>query len=65
MGGTAMRYFYRLPRFSEDLDFNTHSLRNQEFENILEAIGKDLSMEGFSAAITSERRKNLFISFSG
>ncbi|MHB1253932.1 MAG: nucleotidyl transferase AbiEii/AbiGii toxin family protein [Candidatus Humimicrobiaceae bacterium] len=43
-------------------------MRNQEFENILEAIGKDLSMEGFSAAITSERRKNLFIaklSFTG
>ena len=29
MGGAAMRYFYRLPRFCEDLDFNTPSLGYQ------------------------------------
>lgn len=60
MGGTAMRYFYRLPRFSEDLDFNTPSLRYQEFENILERIEKDLSREGLSATISAGKRKNLY-----
>ncbi len=60
MGGTAMRYFYRLPRFSEDLYFNTPSLGYQEFENILEGIGKDLSREGLPATISASRRKNLF-----
>lgn len=60
MGGTAMRYFYRLPRFSEDLDFNTLSLGYQEFENILERIGKDLYKEGLPATISASRRKNLF-----
>lgn len=60
MGGTAMRYFYRLPRFSEDLDFNTLSLGYQEFENVLERIGKDLSREGLSATISVNRRKNLY-----
>jgi len=60
MGGTAMRYFYRLPRFSEDLGFNTPSLGYQEFENILERIGKDLSREGLPATISVSRRKNLF-----
>jgi len=60
MGGTAMRYFYRLPRFSENLDFNMSSLGYQEFENVLERIEKDLSREGLSATISVNRRKNLY-----
>jgi len=60
MGGTAMRYFYKMPRFSEDLDFNTPSLDYQEFENILEGVSKDLSKEGFSIATSKSRRNNLF-----
>jgi len=60
MGGTAMRYFYRLPRFSEDLDFNTSSLEYREFENVLNRIGEDLSREGLPAAISTSRRENLF-----
>jgi hypothetical protein len=61
MGGTAMRYFYRLPRFSEDLDFNTHSLKYEEFTEILNAVKKDLLKEGFSTDISISRRNNLFI----
>ncbi len=60
MGGTAMRYFYKMPRFSEDLDFNTPSLDYQEFENILEGIGKDLSKEGLPTTTSKSRRNNLF-----
>ncbi|MBA7579414.1 hypothetical protein ES708_21285 [subsurface metagenome] len=60
MGGTAMRYFYKMPRFSEDLDFNTPSLDYQEFENILEGVSKNLSKEGFSIATSKSRRNNLF-----
>jgi len=60
MGGTAMRYFYKMPRFSEDLDFNTLSLDYKEFENILEGIGKDLSKEGLSITTSKSRRNNLF-----
>jgi len=60
MGGTAMRYFYKMPRFSGDLDFNTPSLDYQEFENILEGIGKDLSKEGLPITTSKSRRNNLF-----
>ncbi len=60
MGGTAMRYFYRMPRFSEDLDFNTSGLSYQEFEEALEAVREDLSKEGFSAALSRAKRNNLF-----
>ena len=60
-GGTALRFFYNLPRFSEDLDFDTPSLNFEEFKDILEAVEKGLRKEGFSFKKTSERRKNLFV----
>lgn len=60
MGGTAMRYFYRMPRFSEDLDFNTSGLGYQEFEDALKAVREDLSKEGFSVTLSHARRNNLF-----
>ena len=51
MGGTAMRYFYRMPRFSEDLDFNTSNLDYREFSEVMEAARKDISKEGFSVEL--------------
>ncbi|MCG2711029.1 MAG: nucleotidyl transferase AbiEii/AbiGii toxin family protein, partial [Candidatus Omnitrophica bacterium] len=60
MGGTAMRYFYRMPRFSEDLDFNTSGLGYQEFEDILEIVKEDISKEGFSVTLSCAKRNNLF-----
>ncbi|MBM3254174.1 MAG: nucleotidyl transferase AbiEii/AbiGii toxin family protein [Candidatus Omnitrophica bacterium] len=60
-GGTALRFFYNLPRFSEDLDFDTPSLNFNEFKDILENVEKGLLKEGFSLTSSFERRKNLFI----
>lgn len=60
-GGTALRFFYNLPRFSEDLDFNTSYLNFERFKDILGAIDKGLRKEGFLAKTSTERRKNLFI----
>ncbi|MCG2711509.1 MAG: nucleotidyl transferase AbiEii/AbiGii toxin family protein [Candidatus Omnitrophica bacterium] len=60
MGGTAMRYFYRMPRFSEDLDFNTTGLGYQEFEDILKTVREDISKEGFSVTLSCVKRNNLF-----
>jgi predicted nucleotidyltransferase component of viral defense system len=62
MGGTALRFFYNLPRFSEDLDFDTPGLTYEEFKDILEAVEKGLHKEGISSLeTTSERRDNLFV----
>ncbi|OYT42169.1 MAG: hypothetical protein B6U86_00880 [Candidatus Altiarchaeales archaeon ex4484_43] len=61
VGGTALRFFYNLPRFSEDLDFNTPSLEEDGFKEILERVEKDLSLEGFSPEISHKKRDNLFI----
>jgi len=60
MGGTAMRFFYRMPRFSEDLDFNTTGLNYQEFGNIMEAVARDILKEGLSVTLSQSRRNNLF-----
>lgn len=60
MGGTAMRYFYNLPRFSEDLDFNTSSLDYQDFKEVVKVVSTDVSKEGFSVTVSYNRRKDLF-----
>ncbi|MBL7196656.1 MAG: nucleotidyl transferase AbiEii/AbiGii toxin family protein [Candidatus Omnitrophica bacterium] len=61
MGGTALRFFYNMPRFSEDLDFDTADLDFEEFRKILEHIKKGLLKEGFSSEISCKRRNNLYI----
>jgi len=61
MGGTALRFFYNLPRFSEDLDFDTPGLKFEEFKDILGAVEKGLRKEAFSIEVSSERRNALFV----
>ncbi|RKY42602.1 MAG: hypothetical protein DRP85_02395 [Candidatus Makaraimicrobium thalassicum] len=59
-GGTAMRFFYNMPRFSEDLDFDTPGLNFKNFREILDSVKKGLLKEGFSAEISAEKRNNLY-----
>ncbi|MDP2939171.1 MAG: nucleotidyl transferase AbiEii/AbiGii toxin family protein [Candidatus Omnitrophota bacterium] len=61
MGGTALRFFYNMPRFSEDLDFDTSDLNFEEFKVILGYIEKGLLKEGFSSKISCEKRDNLYV----
>lgn len=58
-----MRLFYNLPRFSDDLDFNTPSLEKNSFnfKRILERVKMNLSLEGFSPRISYKKSDNLFI----
>ncbi|MCM8780172.1 MAG: nucleotidyl transferase AbiEii/AbiGii toxin family protein [Candidatus Omnitrophica bacterium] len=67
-GGTALRFFYNLPRFSEDLDFDARSLNLKEFKEILKVVAEGLRREGFSPQPSLEKRKNLFsaeLNFAG
>lgn len=59
-GGTALRFFYNMPRFSEDLDFDTHDMDFEEFREILEYVKKGLAKEGFSVNTYSEKRNRLY-----
>ncbi|MFH1868170.1 MAG: nucleotidyl transferase AbiEii/AbiGii toxin family protein [Candidatus Omnitrophota bacterium] len=60
-GGTALRFFYNMPRFSEDLDFNTPGLAYEDFMKMLEWVKKGLLKEGIPVDISSEERGNLYV----
>lgn len=63
MGGTALRFCYRLPRFSEDLDFNTRRLSFNEFKIISENAVKSLILEGFDVETAYSKRKDLYTAY--
>ena len=68
-GGTALRFLYSLPRYSEDLDFALE--RNSElydFRSYLQAIRKDLEAQGYKITVKVNDQKTVhsaFIRFSG
>ncbi len=61
MGGTALRFFYNMPRFSEDLDFDTPGLNFKDFGKILKHIEEGLVKEGFVPKVSFERKNNLYV----
>lgn len=68
-GGTALRFLYSLPRYSEDLDFALE--RNSElydFRSYLQTIRKDLEAQGYKITVKVNDQKTVhsaFIRFSG
>lgn len=50
-GGTALRFLYGLPRFSEDLDFSLERREGYDFEALLTAIETDLLKAGFEVTV--------------
>ena len=60
-GGTALRFFHNLARFSEDLDFDTPGINIEAFKDMIDGIKKGLNKEGFSLTVSSEKRNNLFV----
>lgn len=53
-GGTALRFIYSLPRFSEDLDFSlTGKLTDFHLESCIERVVAGLSREGYDIALKS------------
>ena len=68
-GGTALRFLYSLPRYSEDLDFALE--RNSvsyDFRSFLQAIRKDLESQGYTITLKVNDQKTVhsaFIRFSG
>ena len=68
-GGTALRFFYQLPRYSEDLDFALERPgRGYDFLGYLEAIKAKLALEGYQVAIKYAVEKvvqSAFLSFPG
>ncbi|MFO7821977.1 MAG: nucleotidyl transferase AbiEii/AbiGii toxin family protein [Lentisphaeria bacterium] len=52
VGGTALRFVYALPRFSEDLDFSLHKKGGYTPEAWMKKVKRDLALAGFNVRIT-------------
>lgn len=49
MGGTALRFLYRIPRFSEDLDFSLEDrTAGYDFANLIDAVRSQFERQGYS-----------------
>jgi hypothetical protein len=68
-GGTALRFLYSLPRYSEDLDFALDgNAATYNFRAYLQAIQKDLRSQGYDVALKTSDKKtihNAFVRFNG
>ena len=68
-GGTALRFLYTIPRYSEDLDFALERPdADYQFRNYLQVIQRELTAEGYKMTIKLNDRKavhSAFIRFPG
>ena len=56
-GGTALRFIFRSPRFSEDLDFTSiHNIQYFEIENILTDVLSDINNWGFNIDLLEAKK---------
>lgn len=68
VGGTALRFLYGLPRFSEDLDFSLHKKADYAFVPLVKHIRQELNLAGYSADVVIDENKtvqNAFVKFEG
>lgn len=57
-GGTCLRLFHGLPRFSEDMDFSLIEKRDDiHLENYFDAIREEFHIAGFDVTITKKEKK--------
>src|SRR5579872_513646 len=54
-GGTALRFIYKSPRFSEDLDFSTTNRTQHEIEEILESTLDAIEKEGIETMLNEAK----------
>jgi predicted nucleotidyltransferase component of viral defense system len=63
-GGTALRFLYAIPRYSEDLDFALEGNREDyDFRNYLRVIQSELSKEGYTVEIKANDAKTVHSAF--
>ena len=63
VGGTALRFLYNLPRFSEDLDFSLESSVGYGPVKWMEKAKRDLVAAGFDVAASWNDRKTVHVAW--
>ncbi len=59
VGGTALRFMYNLPRFSEDLDFALENTDHYESETWMKKLKSDLMLAGFDVSMNWNDRSTV------
>ncbi|HEX9331797.1 MAG TPA: nucleotidyl transferase AbiEii/AbiGii toxin family protein [Anaerolineales bacterium] len=63
-GGTALRFLYSLPRYSEDLDFALERPSNiYNFQSYLQSIQNDLEAQGYQTTLKVSDQKTVHSAF--
>lgn len=63
-GGTALRFLYKMRRFSEDLDFSlSEKAKNYDFLKMLETLKKELILAGYEVEIKYSLEKTVHNAF--
>ena len=69
LGGSALRFLYSLPRFSEDLDFSlVKAGMADNFSDVVKAVKAVFEAEGYRVSIKANIEKNVknaFVKFEG
>lgn len=68
LGGTALRFLFNLPRYSEDLDFSLAKASDARFERRIARIARDLQTESYTVdtSVRADRTvATAFIRFRG
>ena len=59
VGGTALRFVFELPRFSEDLDFSLENPAGYEPLRWMEKLKRDMTLAGFDTTFSWNDRKTV------
>ena len=59
LGGTALRFLFDLPRFSEDLDFSLANKQEKTFVELITRIKKELELSGYNVDISYKDAKTV------
>lgn len=68
LGGTALRFLYNLPRFSEDIDFSLENRQGYDFHRLLHHVKESLELAAYDVFVSSRDKRNVhsaFIRFAG
>ncbi len=57
VGGTALRFLYDLPRFSEDLDFSRHKKSAVSFMDLMRIVKQEFVLAGYELSIACKEAK--------
>jgi len=61
VGGTALRFLYNLPRFSEDMDFSLENADGYKPERWMKKIKRDFEAAGFKINLTWNDKKTVHV----